>query len=181
MIVGVLIALCSSLLGVTLVLKPVDSPWPVPEGLADGLALTGGLSFALTNVLLRRLRDAFGQTISYNAEDGPKGEPLRIAASMKELPGRTAPVVFFAGVDRSDIDADTRQFATVAGVALLLLGAGLVSAVFIQVRVGLRPLFDLRDEISDVRKGRSHHIEGVYPVEIQPLAEQVNDGWSHFA
>ncbi|QTC88317.1 sensor histidine kinase [Brevundimonas pondensis] len=126
-----------------------------------------------------RLRSAFGQTISYNAEDGPKGEPLRIAASMKQLPGRTAPVVFFAGVDRSDIDADTRQFATVTWVAMLLLGAGLVSAVFIQVRVGLRPLFDLRDEISDVRKGSSHRIEGVYPVEIQPLAEQVNRLLTH--
>nr|WP_314431703.1 sensor histidine kinase [uncultured Brevundimonas sp.] len=126
-----------------------------------------------------RLRSAFGQTISYNAEDGPKGEPLRIAASMKQLPGRTAPVVFFSGVDRSDIDADTRQFATVTWVAMLLLGAGLVSAVFIQVRVGLRPLFDLRDEISDVRKGSSHRIEGVYPVEIQPLAEQVNRLLTH--
>ena len=125
-----------------------------------------------------RLRAAFGQTISYNAEDGPKGEPLRIAASMKQLPGRTAPVVFFAGVDRSDIDADTRQFATVTWVAMLL-GAGLVSAVFIQVRVGLRPLFDLRDEISDVRKGRSHRVEGVYPLEIQPLAEQVNRLLTH--
>ena len=129
--------------------------------------------------LATRLQSAFGQTISYNGEDGPKGEPLRIAASMKQLPDRAEPVVFFAGVDRSDVDADTRQFATVTWVALLLLGAGLVAAVFIQVRVGLRPLFDLRDEISDVRKGRSHRVEGVYPLEIQPLAEQVNRLLAH--
>lgn len=126
-----------------------------------------------------RLIKAFGQTISYNAEDGPKGEPLRIAASMKQLPGRTEPVVFFAGIDRSDVDADTRQFATVTWVAMLLLGAGLVTAVFVQVRVGLRPLFDLGDEISDVRKGKIHRIEGRYPLEIQPLAEQVNSLLAH--
>jgi signal transduction histidine kinase len=62
---------------------------------------------------------------------------------------------------------------------MLLLGAGLVTAVFIQVQVGLRPLFDLGDEISDVRQGRSHRVEGVYPVEIQPLAEQVNRLLAH--
>ncbi|MEN5144922.1 sensor histidine kinase [Brevundimonas diminuta] len=129
--------------------------------------------------LLNCLRDAFGQTLSYNAEDGPKGEPLRIAASMKQLPGRDRPVVFFAGIDRSDVDADTRQFATVTWIAMLLLGAGLVTAVFIQVQVGLRPLYDLRDEIADVRQGRSHRVGGVYPVEIQPLAEQVNRLLAH--
>lgn len=129
--------------------------------------------------LTDRLRAAFGQTISYNAEDGPKGEPLRIAASMKQLPGRDRPVIFFAGIDRSDVDADTRQFATVTWIAMLLLGVGLVTAVFIQVQVGLRPLYDLVDEIAHVRQGRSHRIEGVYPVEIQSLSEQVNRLLAH--
>ena len=128
--------------------------------------------------LPRRLDDAYGQTISYNAT-GPAGEPLRVAASMKKLPGRAEPVVFFAGIDRSNIDADTRQFATVTWVALLLLGFGLVSAVFIQVQVGLRPLYDLRNEIAAVRKGKASRIERTYPVEIQPLAEQVNRLLSH--
>jgi len=119
------------------------------------------------------LRGAFGQTITYNAI-GPNGEAVRIAASMKRMPGREAPVVFMAGVDRSDIDADTRQFATFTWLALLILGAGLVTAVLLQVRVGLRPLYDLRNEIAAVRKGRSARIEKTYPIEIQPLAEQVN-------
>ncbi|OYX15755.1 MAG: hypothetical protein B7Z09_09480 [Brevundimonas diminuta] len=155
---------------------------PTPTGGMQVLAHSASLGEAelehgpdLTN----RLRSAFGQTISYNAEDGPKGEPLRIAASMKQLPGRDRPVIFFAGIDRSDVDADTRQFATVTWIAMLLLGAGLVTAVFIQVQVGLRPLFDLGDEISDVRQGRSHRVEGAYPVEIQPLAEQVNRLLAH--
>lgn len=45
-----------ALLGVSLVLKTADSPWPMPASLADGLALAGGLCFALTNILLRKLR-----------------------------------------------------------------------------------------------------------------------------
>ena len=93
---------------------------------------------------------------------------------MKSIPRHEHPIIFIAAVDRSEVDADTRQFAHVAWIALLILGLGLVSAVFIQVRIGLRPLFDLRDEIADVRKGRSARIGRSYPLEIQPLAEQVN-------
>jgi drug/metabolite transporter (DMT)-like permease len=47
--------LALALTGVVIVLKTPDTPWPVPSSLADGLALLGGLCFALTNVLLRKL------------------------------------------------------------------------------------------------------------------------------
>ena len=123
--------------------------------------------------LPEKLREAFGQTITYNAS-GPAGEPMRVAASMKELQGREEPVVFMAAIDRSNIDADARQFATITWIALLILGLGLVAAVFVQVQFGLRPLFALRNEIADVRKGKAARIERDYPLEIQPLAEQVN-------
>lgn len=46
-----------ALAGVLIVLKTPDSPWPVPSGLADWLALAGGFSFALTNLLLLKLKD----------------------------------------------------------------------------------------------------------------------------
>ena len=42
--------------GVVIVLDTAGSFWPVPESLADWLALMGGFSFALTNILLRKLR-----------------------------------------------------------------------------------------------------------------------------
>ncbi|WP_292101160.1 sensor histidine kinase [Brevundimonas sp.] len=132
-----------------------------------------GSDLTVPGELPARLDAAFGQIISYNAT-GPRGEPLRVAASMKQLPGRTEPVVFMAGIDRANIDADTRQFATFTWIALLILGLGLVIAVFLQVQIGLRPLFSLRNEISDVRKGKAARIARSYPLEIQPLAEQVN-------
>jgi len=52
-----LLRLLLALIGVVIVLKTPDSPWPVPHSLPDWLALMGGFSFALTNVLLRKLRD----------------------------------------------------------------------------------------------------------------------------
>lgn len=133
----------------------------------------GGEDLIVPVGLAERLTDAFGQTISYNAI-GPIDRPLRVAASLKSMPGRDAPLVLMAGIDRSTIDADTRQFATFTWIALLILGLGLVVAVFLQVQIGLRPLYGLRNEIADVRKGKAARIVHSYPLEIQPLAEQVN-------
>ena len=52
---GSLFRLVLALTGVVIVLKTPASAWPVPDSLADWLALMGGFSFALTNILLRRL------------------------------------------------------------------------------------------------------------------------------
>ncbi|HSI54555.1 MAG TPA: DMT family transporter [Ramlibacter sp.] len=53
-----MLRLVLALAGVVIVLKTDGASWPVPEGIADWLALAGGFSFALTNILLRKLRDA---------------------------------------------------------------------------------------------------------------------------
>ena len=58
---GSLLRLALALGGLAIVLKTPDSPWPVPESLADWLALMGGFSFALTNILLRRLNQTPGE------------------------------------------------------------------------------------------------------------------------
>ncbi len=52
-----LLRLMLALAGVVIVLKTPESPWPLPQSLPDWLALLGGLSFALTNVLLLKLKD----------------------------------------------------------------------------------------------------------------------------
>ena len=152
-----------------------------PDGRLRSLARSASLwnyDISLPDGLTGRLDQAFGDVITFNTvgpKDDPKRpEPLRVAATMKSIPRHERPVVFLAAIDRSEVDADTRQFATLTWVALLVMGAGLVSAVFIQVRFGLRPLFDLRNEIAAVRKGRAARIERAYPLEIQPLAERVN-------
>lgn len=55
---GSLARLALALAGVVIVLKTPGSAWPVPDTLADWLALMGGMSFALTNILLRKLQSA---------------------------------------------------------------------------------------------------------------------------
>jgi drug/metabolite transporter (DMT)-like permease len=53
-----LLRLSLALAGVLLVLKHPDAAWPIPQSLPDYLALAGGMSFALTNIMLRKLHKA---------------------------------------------------------------------------------------------------------------------------
>ena len=50
-----LLRLVIAMTGVLIVLKAPGAAWPVPQGLPDWLAIMGGFSFALTNVMLSKL------------------------------------------------------------------------------------------------------------------------------
>jgi signal transduction histidine kinase len=122
---------------------------------------------------LRSLTAAQGKTLFYDAA-GPLDQSLRVGAAEARIEGYPAAVIFMAAEDRTPVDRDVRTFVTTLAVALGILGAGLVAAVIIQVRVGLRPLFALRREVAEVRTGRRERLEGVYPVEVAPLARELN-------
>ncbi|VTU13004.1 carboxylate/amino acid/amine transporter [Variovorax sp. SRS16] len=51
-----------ALAGVAVVLKSPGTDWPVPASLADWLGVAAGFCFAVTNILLRRLRAAPGES-----------------------------------------------------------------------------------------------------------------------
>jgi len=53
-----LMRLVLALIGMVVVLKTPEAPWPWPEQASDWLALAGGLCFAVTNILLRRFQAA---------------------------------------------------------------------------------------------------------------------------
>ena len=118
-------------------------------------------------------------TLVYADIRGPDGEALRLGGLLARLPGRSVPVVFLAAEDRSPVDKDARRFAVVTLSALLLLGIGLMVAVVMQVRIGLRPLFELRQEIAEVRKGKADRLSKDYPTELSPVADELNGLLAH--
>ncbi|MFM8375462.1 MAG: sensor histidine kinase, partial [Phenylobacterium sp.] len=87
--------------------------------------------------------------VSY-AAPGPAGQRLRIRATRLILPGEPGPVIVLAAEDRRPVDADIRGFFVAAASVFGLLALGLVVAVVIQVRLGLRPLFALSQELADL-------------------------------
>lgn len=122
---------------------------------------------------LARLQKNPGSVV-YDDIRGPDGEALRLGGLLSRLPGRAVPVVFLAAEDRAPVDKDARRFAVVTLSALLLLGIGLMVAVVLQVRIGLRPLFELRAEIAEIRNGKTDHLSKDYPTELSPVADELN-------
>jgi signal transduction histidine kinase len=105
---------------------------------------------------------------------GPQNEPLRALSRAISLPGRDQPFVYTIAGDRREIDAETAGFnqLLVLGLGTLLLGV--VAAVLIQVRFGLEPLRRIRRGLAAIRIGQAKRLEGDYPEEIQPLANELN-------
>lgn len=132
----------------------------------------------LSSAQIDRLTANPGKTLYFDMK-GPQDAPLRAAAILTRLPGYPDPVVFIAAEDRSPIDDDADRFGRITTFALLLLGAGLILAIVVQVRFGLQPIFRLRREIADVRRGKAERLEGPYPVELEPLAEELNGLLTH--
>lgn len=115
-----------------------------------------------------------GKHLYYDAKGTVPRERLRVVALMTQMPGHAAPVVFMAAEDRSPLDSEANRFATTIAIALILLGGGLITAVLLQVRIGLRPLFALQKEVAEVRAGKADALVEKYPTELQPLAAELN-------
>jgi len=108
-----------------------------------------------------------------------ENEDLRVVARQVIFPNMTTPVVVLAAADSAEVTRSIRNFILIAVMLLLILLLGLIFAVYAQVRLGLRPLFDLGSRIADVREGRAVSVEGEYPPEISPLATELNSLISH--
>ncbi|WP_371396197.1 sensor histidine kinase [Fretibacter rubidus] len=134
--------------------------------------LDEGLSLAPSDVL--SLRANPGAPIATRSQ-GPDGEPLRVSARLVILPNMDGEaLVFLAAADSRPATQAVRRFAGLAIFLMTLVTVGLIGAVFIQVRLGLKPLFELRDSVVAVREGRADRVSGHYPTEIEPLATELN-------
>jgi len=124
--------------------------------------------------LAQRLKANPRRPIAFDTPGPQVGERLRVVARWTSFDGRTAPVIYLAAEDRRPVDREVLNFVTATAIAFLLLGVGLMLAVIVQVRVGLRPLFHLRQEVAEVRRGKVERLQGDYPSELRPLTDELN-------
>ena len=76
--------------------------------------------------------------------------------------------------ETSSVDNEVAAFRNNLLVTFGIFGIGLIAAIFIQVKIGLRPLSRLREEMGAIRGGETEQLEGDYPVEIAPVVEELN-------
>lgn len=103
---------------------------------------------------------------------GPRREALRLRVQTVPVNGDWATITATAPVRA--LFAPLRDALVPVVVALFLLGLLLALASLLQLRLGLRPLARLKAELEAVRAGRSDHIAGEQPLELQPLVGELN-------
>jgi signal transduction histidine kinase len=88
--------------------------------------------------------------------------------------GQEGRFIVSIAADSSEVNDEKKSFDKALALTFLLLGAALTVSTVLQVRFGLAPLERIRSEISAIRRGDAEHIEGVYPPEIVPIAQELN-------
>jgi signal transduction histidine kinase len=117
-----------------------------------------------------------GETRGFTREayvTGPGGLRLRQIERRIDFGQGEAFVMAVAG-DAEVIETEIAAFARTLVVWLLVLGIGVVFSTVLQVRWGLAPLREISRALAAIRSGRAQRLEGRFPREIQPLADEVN-------
>ncbi len=104
---------------------------------------------------------------------GPEGRRIRIVEQEIDLGEQNRFLISVAG-NAEEIVEERRRFDFAVLMLLSLLGLALGISAYVQVRYGLRPLRDLSQSLSQVRNGISERVEGEFPVEVAPLAGELN-------
>ncbi len=104
---------------------------------------------------------------------GPEDVRLRLVERNIDLGGDGRFLIEVAG-DASEIDNETLSFDRVIGATFAALAIALLLTTALQVRFGLAPLKRISESLAAIRSGRAEHLEGKFPVEIDPLAHETN-------
>ena len=137
-------------------------------------------------VVITSSRELHGLIWGYGA--GPEDQRLRVLQRHIDFPilknGKTQSMhgyMFLAAGDLSEVDNDVNDFNGTLIWSFTILGAGLILAIFIQVRIGLRPLRRVSDALARIGDGNARRLEGKFPAEIEPLANELNSLIDHSA
>jgi len=107
---------------------------------------------------------------------GPGDQSLYLVQRRVELPARLGGKTIRAAValDDAEIQSAVWSFATALTPLLLVLGAFLALAAWVQVMIGLRPLTRVRQRLEAIGCGSERRLGSGFPDEIQPLANEID-------
>jgi signal transduction histidine kinase len=117
-------------------------------------------------------RDSDG--IAHFYLDDVNGTRLRVLEQRYKLFDKADQYSFLVAGNFDELKAEATAFRQTLVAMLTLLGLGLLVAILVQVRFGLRPLRTLQAKLTAIREGRAERLEGTYPEEIQPVSDELN-------
>jgi len=147
----------------------------------DRVGISGGSTLGLL-----RSRSLWDDVLKVPPDSPSDGEihQHRISGPGKTMLGAVERVVIpedsvnrfrlVVAADEQRMAEPVERFSGMLWLALSLLGAGLGGVAVIQVLIALAPLRRLHSALGAVRSGASHHLQGHFPLEVQPLVEEFN-------
>ena len=120
--------------------------------------------------------------LTWGSAKGPENQVLRVVSRRVDLTPENAKdgdYTFLVAGDMAEVERQTREFNTTLFWSFLLLGFGLIGAILVQVKIGLLPLRRVSRALANIRDGEARRLEGKFPVEIQPLAAELNSLIQH--
>lgn len=106
--------------------------------------------------------------------DGPGPDKRMLHYRIFPVSISGVPVTIVASSPREAVLRPLAEAMRTLALSLGVLGVALISAMLIQVRLGLRPLEHLRQAVAEVRSGLRELVPDAQPREVQPLAAELN-------
>ncbi len=105
------------------------------------------------------------------------GEPLLALSRAVRVGDDTDPslVHLTVAIDQSEVQRAAQGFQTTMLGWMSIIFVGLILAAWVQVKLGLAPLETLRKKVEQVRGGEAKRLNGDFPTEVLPLANEVNE------
>ncbi|RDE10458.1 sensor histidine kinase [Pelagibacterium lacus] len=130
---------------------------------------------SLVGTVLPELAGAYSPAgIRSGLIDDDYGQTLRAVERLITL-GDTGRVAITVTGNYSDVEGRAVAFRGQAIIVLAVVGLILAAMSAMIARFALRPVEHLREAVEAVREGESPTVEGNFPLEIVPLADEVNE------
>ncbi|WP_350333394.1 HAMP domain-containing sensor histidine kinase [Coralliovum pocilloporae] len=130
----------------------------------------------------------FGETFNLPSDDGveaddtgyrkaygvgPDGKFLRILERDITIGDKVYTIAVSGDFD--ELQAEIGRFEASTVLTLAAFGLGLLMTTYLLVRIGLRPLDDIRAGLTRIRQGDADRLDGSFPTEIEPLVLELNE------
>ena len=142
----------------------------------------GQISRSLFDKDINTVHEIRKGALTWGSAVGPENQNLRVVSRQVDLTpdnSSDANYTFLVAGDTAQVERQTRQFNTTLFWSFLLLGAGLIAAILVQVKVGLAPLRKVSKSLAKIRNGEARRLDGNFPTEIAPLAGELNSLIQH--
>jgi signal transduction histidine kinase len=145
---------------------------PVSPGL-EGTLQSLSMTKAVPSPPISEVPFNAGFQRNYDME-GIAGEELEVLESEFVLGAKSQIARFRVMGNRSELEDEIGIFERRLVTYLFLFGLGMIAINAIAILLGLRPLGRVREALAMVREGTAQKLDGRFPSEIEPLANETN-------